>query len=159
DETMRRADQIIDLGPGAGIHGGEVIAQGRWDDILKVKNSATSRCLRQPFVHPVRGARRPLNGEWLELRGASANNLRDIDVRFAVGRLNVITGISGSGKSSLLHSTLMPAAQEAVKVRKNPKSKIQNPKLRTWRSLLGAEHLESVYEVDQSPIGKTSRST
>ena len=157
---MRRADHIIDLGPGAGVHGGEVIAQGRWNDVLKVKESATSRCLRHPFVHPMRGSRRPLDCEWLELRGASANNLRDVDVRFAVGRLNVITGISGSGKSSLMHSSLMPAAQQAVAQRKKPKakSKIQNPKL-SWRALLGAEHLESVYEVDQSPIGKTSRST
>jgi excinuclease ABC subunit A len=158
EETMRRADHIIDLGPGAGIQGGEVIAQGRWEDILKVKTSATSRCLRHPFVHPMRGARRPLTGPWLELRGASANNLRGIDVRFAVGRLNVITGISGSGKSSLLHSCLMPAVQRAVTARKNPKAKIRNPKI-SWRALVGDEHLESVYEVDQSPIGKTSRST
>ena len=160
EETMRRADHIIDLGPGAGVHGGEVIAQGTLQEILKVKDSATARSLRQPFVHPMRGARRPLDGPWLDLRGASANNLRGIDARFAVGRLNVITGISGSGKSSLMHSCLMPAAQQAVAQRKKPKrkSKIQNPKSR-WRELLGAEHLESVYEVDQSPIGKTSRST
>ncbi len=160
EETMRRADHIIDLGPGAGVHGGEVIAQGTWADVLKVKESATSRCLRHPFVHPMRGERRPLNGEWLELRGASANNLRDINVRFAVGRLNVLTGISGSGKSSLMHSSLMPAAQQAVAQRKKPNSKSKTSNSNSpWRQLLGAEHLESVYEVDQSPIGKTSRST
>ena len=160
EETMRRADHIIDLGPGAGVHGGEVIAQGTLQEILKVKTSATARSLLHPFAHPMRGSRRVLDGPWLELRDATANNLRGIDVRFAVGRLNVITGISGSGKSSLMHSCLMPAAQQAVAQRKKPnrKSKIQNSKP-AWRQLLGAEHLESVYEVDQSPIGKTSRST
>ena len=160
EETMRRADHIIDLGPGAGVHGGEVIAQGTLSEILKVKNSATARSLMHPFVHPMRGSRRPLDRPWLDLHGASANNLRGIDVRFAVGRLNVITGISGSGKSSLMHSCLMPAAQQAIAQRKKPKrkSKVQNSKS-PWRELLGTEHLESVYEVDQSPIGKTSRST
>src|SRR6202043_408763 len=101
EETMRRADHIVDLGPRAGMHGGEVVAQGSLRDIKRAKNSETGRFLRSPICHPIRKSRRPLRDVegWIEIRGARANNLKDIDVRFPVGRLSVITGISGSGKS------------------------------------------------------------
>ncbi len=160
EETMRRADHIVDLGPGAGIHGGEVIASGTLAEVLRVERSATARSLRAPLRHPVRGKRRPLDGNWLELRGARANNLRDIEAKFAIGRLNVITGISGSGKSSLLHSCLLPAADAALWAQKKERSPGKKGTTSgPWDGFKGAEHLEAVYEVDQSPIGKTSRST
>ncbi|MGH7939218.1 MAG: ATP-binding cassette domain-containing protein, partial [Chthoniobacterales bacterium] len=150
EETMRQADHIIDLGPGAGVHGGEVVAAGTLRDIKEVSESQTGRCLRTPLCHPVRKVRRSL-GEvehWLEIEDAIANNLKHVDVKFPLGRLSVITGISGSGKSTLMRSVLLPAVQAALDRKKKDEAKIR-----------GAEFLEAIYEVDQSPIGKTSRST
>jgi excinuclease ABC subunit A len=154
EETMRRADRILDLGPGAGIHGGRLIAQGTMDEILAHPDSVTGRCLREPAHHPVRGTRRSLDDApgWITITGATAHNLRSVDVRFPVARLTVITGVSGSGKSSLMRGSLMPALQERRKGGRRP---AEQP----WRAVTGREHLETVYEVDQSPIGKTSRST
>src|SRR2546430_1933125 len=116
EETMRRADHIIDLGPRAGIHGGEVVASGTLSDVQKNPNSETARCLKSPLCHPIRGSRRSLRDveNWIELRGARANNLKNIDVRFPVGRLSVITGISGSGKSTLMHEELLPRIRETL---------------------------------------------
>ncbi len=110
EETMRHADHIIDLGPRAGIHGGEVVVSGTLSDVQKNRNSETARCLKSQPCHPIRGSRRSLRDveNWIEIRGARANNLKDIDVRFPVGRLSVITGISGSGKSTLMHEELLP---------------------------------------------------
>jgi excinuclease ABC subunit A len=162
EETMRHADHILDLGPGAGLNGGEVVAQGTLSDIEATAESQTGRCLRTPLCHPVRKIRRSLGevGRWLEINGARANNLKDINARFPVGRLSVITGISGSGKSTLMRSVLLPAAVAAVCDRRNERGAANNvgghrPPLQ----LAGAEWIEAVYEVDQSPIGKTSRST
>lgn len=164
EETMRRADFIIDLGPGAGVHGGEVVASGSLAEILPHPTSATAKALRAPLRHPLRGSRRPLPDRWLSLKGASANNLQNVQAMFAVGRLNVITGISGSGKSSLLHSCLLPAASAALskgkKKKEEGKKKKEEGKVSgVTGALSGLEFLEAVYEVDQSPIGKTSRST
>ena len=169
DETMRRADYILDLGPGPGVHGGEVVAAGTLAEIRRNPASVTGRCLEDPIRHPMNGQRRGLKGwdRWLELEGAAAHNLQSIDVRFPVGRLSVITGISGSGKSSLMRSVLLPAAQEALAKTGRAKAaaagkKAARRKARTshaWQSFTGAQFLEAVYEVDQSPIGKTSRST
>ena len=164
EETMRRADTIIDLGPGAGMHGGEVVAIGNMRELLRHPVSQTGRCLREPLRHPVKGARRPLGNApgWIEVRGARANNLREIDVRFPVGRLTVLTGISGSGKSSLMRGVLRPA----LELRKTGGKQSGNQEIRNGRgsgglfdSITGTELIETVYEVDQSPIGKTSRST
>ena len=115
EETMRHADHIIDLGPGAGVHGGEVVAQGTLSEIEQNPASQTGRCLRTPLCHPVRKSRRSLGEveQWLDIRGAQANNLKNVDVRFPVGRLSVITGISGSGKSTLMRSVLLPAVQQS----------------------------------------------
>jgi len=155
DETMRHADHIIDLGPRAGIHGGEVVVSGTLRDIERTPNSETARCLKKPLCHPIRGSRRSLpdTENWIEIRSACANNLKGIDVRFPVGRLSVITGISGSGKSTLMHNVIWPAVCEQLKERK----RAGNGDL--FKLVSGAEEIEAVYEVDQSPIGKTSRST
>jgi excinuclease ABC subunit A len=188
DETMRYADHIIDLGPRAGVHGGEVVITGTLRDIAKNSNSETARCLNMPLCHPIRGSRRPLRDaeNWIEIRSAHANNLKDIDVRFPVGRLSVITGISGSGKSTLMHEVLLPVIKAnlgSARVSRAGKGILPSRafQLRLWGNNLGkkksslpqnaanqvaaatapqnANGIEAVYEVDQSPIGKTSRST
>jgi len=164
EETMRRADTIVDLGPGAGMHGGEVVAIGNIREILKHPTSETGRCLREPMQHPIKGGRRSLDDApgWIEVRGARANNLQNIDVRFPVGRLTVLTGISGSGKSSLMRGVLRPALElrkAGGKQSGTQELRKGKGKERSFDALLGAEFVEAVYEVDQSPIGKTSRST
>jgi len=184
EETMRRADHIVDLGPRAGIHGGEVVVSGTLSDVQKNPNSETARCLKSPLCHPIRGSRRSLRDveNWIEIRGARANNLKDIDVRFPIGRLSVITGISGSGKSTLMHEELLPRIRETLgsarlqragegilpsrtsqlrlwpnDPRKEKSSLPQNAATSTLQAC--APQIAAVYEVDQSPIGKTSRST
>jgi excinuclease ABC subunit A len=154
EETMRRADHIIDLGPGAGMHGGEVVVQGTLGAIERHASSETGRCLKNPLCHPTRKTRRSLGEveQWIEIRGAHAHNLKDVDARFPVGRLSVITGISGSGKSTLLRSVLLPAVRERLKKERSKQREL-------FSTITGAESFETVYEVDQSPIGKTSRST
>ena len=163
DETMRRANTILDLGPGAGVHGGQVVAQGTLAEIRASADSATGRWLREPFVHPTRGARRPLEkADWFGLRGARVNNLKDVSVKFPVARLSVITGISGSGKSTLMRGALKPAVETALKdaAKKTKGSKRKkSPAQAALGTPHGLEHLEAIREVDQSPIGKTSRST
>ena len=155
EETMRCADHIVDLGPRAGIHGGEVVASGTLSDVQKNPNSETARCLKSPLCHPIRGSRRSLRDveNWIEIRGARANNLKNIDVRFPVGRLSVITGISGSGKSTLMDDVIWPAVRDQLNARK----RVGDGDL--FKLVSGAQEIEAVYEVDQSPIGKTSRST
>jgi len=155
EETMRRADHIVDLGPRAGIHGGEVVASGTLSDVQKNPNSETARCLKSPLCHPIRGSRRSLRDveNWIEIRGARANNLKNIDVRLPVGRLSVITGISGSGKSTLMHDVIWPAVRDQL----NERKRAGDGDL--FKLVSGANEIEAVYEVDQSPIGKTSRST
>jgi len=155
EDTMRRADTIIDLGPGAGSRGGAVVAQGTIAEIQRVKESATGRYLREPLQHPTRGKRRSLKDvtRWLEVKGADLHNLKDVSVRFPIGRLSVVSGISGSGKSTLMRGVLKPAV--AGQLKKAGKK----PPLIGCEAITGVEHLETVYEVDQSPIGKTSRST
>jgi len=155
DETMRRADHVVDLGPRAGVHGGEVVAQGSLRDVQRAKNSETGRCLKKPLCHPIRKSRRSLHDveNWLEVRGARANNLKEVDVCFPIGRLSVITGISGSGKSTLMHDVLWPGVRDVLEEKK----RAGNGEL--FKLVSGMAEIEAVYEVDQSPIGKTSRST
>jgi len=175
EETMQRADHVIDLGPGAGQFGGEVVAQGSLAQIKRKKSSVTGQALvaMDNNPHPWRGERRELpkpksRTDWLRIKGCHANNLKDIDVQIPLGRLTVITGVSGSGKSSFMRSCLHPAIKSvlakparktASKKAQSPKPKAQSLLPKTWSSLTGTESLAAVYEVDQSPIGKTSRST
>jgi excinuclease ABC subunit A len=155
EDTMRRADSIIDLGPGAGSRGGTVVAQGTLAEIQKNPASETGRYLRKPLKHPTRGKRRSLDGvsQWLEVKGANLHNLKTVDVRFPIGRFSVVTGISGSGKSTLMRGVLKPAV--ALHLKRGPRK----TEPAGCAGIHGTEHLEAVYEVDQSPIGKTSRST
>ena len=157
EETMRRAARIIDLGPKAGTHGGEIIAMGTMDEVMASPDSLTGKFLREPPVHPLRGFRRSMKdvSHWLELKGARRHNLQEVDVAFPLQRLTAISGISGSGKSTLLRGILLPAVEESL-IRSGRRKKI-GPQ--HWKSLSGTQHLSQVIEVDQSPIGKTSRST
>ncbi len=161
EETMRRADRIIDLGPGAGQYGGEVVAEGTFAGIRRARGSLTGLQLRRRRRAPGRGERRPIppetaSGAWLRVFGASANNLQGIDAALPLGRLVGIAGVSGSGKSSLVRGVILPAVQAAVGRREG---KAVSGEGRAWKRLSGAGGLAAVYEVDQSPLGKTSRST
>ncbi len=161
EETMKRAGHIIDLGPGAGVNGGRIVAQGSFSDIVKSKDSPTGRYLRSPLRHPLKGVRRAV-GEagWIELKGAKANNLRDVDTAIPIGCLTVVTGVSGSGKSSLVRSTLRPAVEQSLAAReKGARGNGRAGANKKWKSLKGNEKITALCEVDQSPIGKTSRST
>ena len=162
EDTLLRADHIMDLGPGAGRHGGRLIAQGTIDDLRRCEASATGACLRNPLRHPIRGERRPADSApaWLELRGATLHNLKQLDVQIPLARLTVLTGISGSGKSTLMRGVLKPGVEAALsKKRARTESPAASRSHPLFTSLKGTEHLEAVVEVDQSPIGKTSRST
>ena len=157
EETMRRASRIIDLGPKAGSHGGEIVAFGTMKEIMAEERSLTGKFLREPPVHPQRGSRRPMKdvSDWIELKGAKRHNLDGVDVNFPLRRLTAITGISGSGKSTLLRGVLLPAVEESL-IRAGRRKK-SGPQY--WKSISGTQHLSQVIEVNQSPIGKTSRST
>lgn len=161
EDTLRRADHVIDLGPGAGRHGGEIIAEGTLAQIKKSKRSATGEYLRNPMKHPMLGQRRSLSKKelpgWLEIKGATLHNIRGLDAKIPLGRLTVLTGISGSGKSTFVRGILKPAVSAALAAKKT--SAKTKPPFTFCRELSGVEFLEAVYEVDQSPIGKTSRST
>ena len=150
EDTMRAADHIIDLGPGAGIHGGEIVAEGTWKQIDAKGKSATARLLGEPIRHPARGKRRPVDSSasWIKIKGASARNIHGIDVSIPLHRFTALSGVSGSGKSTLVREILLPAA--------SPERKKRDPR---WKSVHGTETIDRVVEVDQSPIGKTPRST
>ncbi|HEY5703975.1 MAG TPA: excinuclease ABC subunit UvrA [Terrimicrobiaceae bacterium] len=164
EETMRRADHIIDLGPRAGARGGEIVAAGMLREILSNPNSLTGKCLKQPMKHPSRGSRRGLENApgWIELNGARLHNLKGLDVRVPVNRLTVVTGISGSGKSTLVRGVLLPAVKETLNRRSRSTLRAESTPQADHapcRAIEGVEALGAVLEVDQSPIGKTSRST
>ncbi|MEM7697621.1 MAG: excinuclease ABC subunit UvrA [Verrucomicrobiota bacterium] len=170
EDTLRRADHLIDLGPGAGEYGGEVVWEGSPEQLfLNGKNgseSPTRDAFAEPLAHPLKGERRKLPAKnrkegWLRIKGAQANNLKNIDVRIPIGRLTVITGISGSGKSSFMRGVLKPAVDSALAAtKKKVKSKraASAEAAQRWKSIEGIEQIAAVYEVDQTPIGKTSRS-
>ena len=155
EDTMRRADFVIDLGPGAGVHGGQVVASGTLKELMRHKDSITGQSLRAQTEknYPARGERRPINKEpSLVLHYAAKNNLRDLTMRFPLGRFIAVTGVSGSGKSTLVRECLLPALTSQLKLRKT-----QNAKRKTLH-VTGHERIAAVYEVDQSPIGRTPRS-
>lgn len=155
EEMMKEADHIIDLGPAAGIHGGEIVAEGSWKSITSNTKSTTGLLLGEPLRHPMRGERRPCGKSVsaLKITGANANNLKNLSVSIPLARLTVLSGVSGSGKSTLMRQVLQPAILDHLK--KLPSKKTN----KTWSKIQGVEAITHVTEVDQSPIGKSSRST
>ena len=155
EETMRRADYIIDLGPGAGVNGGAVVACGPLRELMKHKDSVTARCLRARKSYPAGGRRRPVETTTprLRLRGANANNLKNLTVAFPLRRFICLTGVSGSGKSTLLRDCLLPALRRKLR-QPGGNAGPSAPGL----AVSGAGAVRAVYEVDQSPIGRTPRS-
>jgi excinuclease ABC subunit A len=149
-ETMMEADHLIDMGPGAGIHGGYVVAQGTPREVMRNPNSLTGKYLAGEREIAVPARRRPLGGRWLTVKGASENNLRGINASFPLGVITCITGVSGSGKSTLVLDTLYRALAQRLN-RSHERSG-------AYKSIDGLAYLDRVIHVDQSPIGRTPRS-
>ena len=150
EDTMREADWLIDIGPGAGVFGGEVVASGTPDQVAKNKKSITGQYLSGKRQIPVPLERRVGNGRFLEVIGAKENNLQDVTVRFPLGKFVAVTGVSGSGKSTLVNSILKKAI--AQKLNRN------SDKPGKFKSISGIEHVDRLIDIDQSPIGRTPRS-
>jgi excinuclease ABC subunit A len=164
EDTIRRADHLIDIGPGAGKRGGRLVAQGTVEDLARHPDSLTGRLLAAPLRHPLR-ARRGIDpaAPALVLRGARLHNLQGVDVRVPLGRLVAVTGVSGSGKSTLARDVLLAnvqaaVAQRATKAGRDAWAAGQGPAWAGCAGLEGVETIERVLEVDQTPIGKTPRS-
>jgi excinuclease ABC subunit A len=152
DDTIRRAEHIIDIGPGAGIRGGRVVAQGTLQDLMDAPESTTGHYLKHPLAHPLQ-PRRPVAKDtpMITVKGAKLHNLRHLTAHFPIGRLSVVTGVSGSGKSTLAREVLLDNLGAAVSLRADPQ----------WHgceSIEGWNAIDRVLEVDQTPIGKTPRS-
>lgn len=150
EDTMYAADYIVDIGPGAGVHGGEVVAKGSVEDIKKNKKSITGQYLSGAKRIEVPQTRRSGNGSFIEIKGAKQNNLKNIDVKIPLGKLVCVTGVSGSGKSSLINDILY----------KELANKLNKAKLKVGehKELTGIKNLDKVVDVNQEPIGRTPRS-
>ena len=150
EDTMREADFIVDVGPGAGSHGGEIVAAGTLEDILACEKSITGQYLSGAKKIPVPSERRAGNGKMLAVRGAEENNLKQVDVEIPLGTLTCVTGVSGSGKSSLVNQVL----------NRTLLGRLNHARTRPGRCrcVEGVEHLDKVIDIDQSPIGRTPRS-
>lgn len=151
EDAIRAADYVIDIGPGAGVHGGHVVARGTPGDIIANRESLTGQYLSGEKEIAIPETRKTGSGKTLTLTGATGNNLQDITLNLPLGVMTCITGVSGSGKSTLINSTLYPVA--AAKLNKAT-SLTHSP----YKSLKGLEHLDKVIDIDQSPIGRTPRS-
>ena len=151
EDAIRTADYIIDIGPGAGVHGGNVIAQGSYQDILNSEGSLTADYLSGRKSIAIPKQRTALTKKWVKLKGASGNNLKDVNLEIPVGVMTCVTGVSGSGKSTLINDTFYRIAQK----------ELNNASLNTpapYKSISGLQHLDKVVDIDQSPIGRTPRS-
>ena len=150
EDTMKAADHIIDIGPGAGVHGGEIVCAGDINEILKCENSITGQYLSKKREIPVPEKRRKGNGNFIEIKGATQNNLKNINVKIPLGKFVCVTGVSGSGKSSLINEILYKhLASQLNRAKTTPGD---------FKEILGVEHLDKVIAIDQSPIGRTPRS-
>jgi excinuclease ABC subunit A len=158
EETIRRAEYIVDLGPGAGVSGGRVVAQGTLARVLRSPESVTAKFLARPLRHPLVEPRRgPPAGELL-IEGATLHNLKDVSLRLPLGRLVCVTGVSGSGKSTLVRDILRDNLRHLAGKARARRDPPRAPTLRGCRGLKGWEAIDRVLEVDQTPIGKTPRS-
>ncbi|MGF1642068.1 MAG: hypothetical protein ACFCUJ_00380, partial [Thiotrichales bacterium] len=154
EETIRRAEHLIDIGPGAGRLGGEIVAEGSVADLVATPRSLTGHCLAHPLAHPLHPPRGTAD-TWLSLRDARRNNLREVDIDLPLNRLVCVTGVSGSGKSTLVREVLEPNLRAALA---NPRPRGGAPKWRDCSRIDGWRAIHRVLEVDQTPIGKTPRS-
>lgn len=151
EDAIRLADYVIDVGPGAGVHGGEIIAQGTPAELMQSKDSITADYLSGRREIAIPGTRHQPDERWLQLHGASGNNLNDVDLDIPLGLLTCVTGVSGSGKSTLINSTLYPIAATELN---NATTLTAAP----YKKLKGMDQLDKVIDIDQSPIGRTPRS-
>ena len=150
EQTLRTADYLIDIGPGAGIHGGKVVAAGTPEEVMKIEESATGRYLAGTLKMDIPSSRRSGNGSFLRVRGVTEHNLKNVSVDIPLGTFTCITGVSGSGKSTLMSDVIYPALS----------NKIMRSKLSVgaYQSIEGADAIDKVINIDQSPIGRTPRS-
>lgn len=151
EDTMRAADYLVDIGPGPGVHGGEVVAKGSVEDLEKEPRSITGQYLSGKKKIEVPSSRRPGNGNYFTIKGAACNNLKKIDVKIPLGKFVAITGVSGSGKSSLINQTLYPILARAI-------NKNENVKIGKHTSFDGLQYVDKVVNITQEPIGRTPRS-
>ncbi|MBX3495761.1 MAG: excinuclease ABC subunit UvrA [Parvibaculum sp.] len=150
EDAIRTADHVVDMGPGAGIHGGEVVAEGTVDDIMATPESLTGQYLTGFRQIEVPAMRRPGNGKWLKVTGAKENNLKNVTAEIPLGVFTCVTGVSGGGKSTLLIETIYKAvARRLNNTREHPGA---------FDEIFGLEHLDKIIDIDQSPIGRTPRS-
>lgn len=150
EDTMRAADCIVDIGPGAGEHGGEVIAVGTLDEIAKCEKSITGQYLSGKKSIEIPEERRKPNGNWLTITGAKENNLKNINAKFPLGIITAVTGVSGSGKSTLVNEILYKGLNKKLNNSKDMPGK--------HKDILGVENIDKIIDIDQSPIGRTPRS-
>jgi len=153
EDTIRRADHVIDLGPGAGVEGGEIVATGTLKQLMKNPASVTGRALSQPMTHPLFPPRKNVP-DWIEIEGASQHNLKNINARLPLGKLSCVTGVSGSGKSTLVRTVLGDNLKNLLSAEK----KSARLRLTGCKKISGWQPVSRVLEVDQTPIGKTPRS-
>lgn len=150
EETIRNADYIVDIGPKAGVNGGEIVAKGTIEDIMACKRSITGKYLKKEKFIPIPEGIREGNGEFLQIRNAHLNNLKNLDLDIPMGKICVLTGVSGSGKSTLMQDLIYEYALHKLRGNK--------PKPQGVDEILGFEHVDKIIDIDQSPIGRTPRS-